>query len=118
MKRDMDLVRSILFQIEECDDAAPRDIAVENYTQEQIQYHLGILYQAQLIDAYEIIAARGTTYRVKKLTWEGHSFLEAARNDTVWKKAKEKALEFGGSIPFEILKPLLLKLASTAVGLG
>ena len=36
----------------------------------------------------------------------------------VWNKAKEIIKDKGGSIPFEVLKGLLLKLASSLVGLG
>lgn len=44
----------------------------------------------------------------KYLTWAGHEFLEATRNDNVWKKTLEFVENKGGAIMFEILKDVAL----------
>jgi hypothetical protein len=42
------------------------------------------------------------------LTWDGHEFLDAMRDDTLWKRAKEKFIKPGASwtakAVFEYLK--------------
>ncbi|MGO8839441.1 MAG: DUF2513 domain-containing protein [Limisphaerales bacterium] len=38
-----------------------------------------------------------------RLTWAGHDFLDAARNDTIWNKAKDEFLKPGISWTFSIL---------------
>jgi hypothetical protein len=65
-----------------------------------------------------MVMARGTQYIAKNLTWEGHEFLDAARNETVWNSTKETAKQYGGSIPLELMKGLLMKAASSYLGLG
>jgi hypothetical protein len=49
----------------------------------------------------------------KGLTWDGHEFLDAIRNDTVWNKTKRVIADKGGSIPFDVLKDLALKFTRT-----
>jgi hypothetical protein len=47
MKRDMDLVRKILLQIEEHPHGfAPNYLAIEDYTQEQIGFHVLLMGEA------------------------------------------------------------------------
>jgi hypothetical protein len=53
-----------------------------------------------------------------RLTWNGHVFLDLARNKNIWNKAKEIVIQNGGSIAMESLKALLLKLSMSALGLN
>lgn len=59
-------------------------------------------------------------FHVQGLTWAGHDFLDAARNDTVWHTAREKVLKSGVAWTFELLKETLKALARqqlTRIGL-
>jgi hypothetical protein len=51
------------------------------------------------------------------LTWQGHEFLDAARNDTIWRKATGKLVAVTGGTSLEVLKELLIAGAKQAVGL-
>ena len=54
MKRDMDLARQILLKIEEYPDPTGWvDIIIEGYSDQEISYHIKLLYQAKLIEAYD-----------------------------------------------------------------
>ena len=46
-----------------------------------------------------------------RMTWQGHEFLDAARNETVWQTAKEKMLKPGVSWTFDLLREALTALA-------
>jgi len=108
MKRDMDLARNILFKIE--DYSEPNDwaeIKLEDYSQEEISYHIKLLYQAGLIEANDVTDTSGFEWKAKSLTWKGHEFLEAARNNSRWNNAKKFILEKGGSLTFDIIKTVL-----------
>ncbi len=119
MKRDMDLIRKILLQVEAHEQPhGPIQIKVEGYTREQISYHVGLLINAGYIEGYESGGTRSSHYAPRSLTWEGHEFLDAARNETVWNNTKEVVKEKGGSIPFELLKDLLIKGAAAYFGLS
>jgi hypothetical protein len=51
------------------------------------------------------------------LTWAGHEFLDAARNNSVWNKAKSAIVEKGGAVSFEILKAYLTARGRELLGL-
>ncbi|HZL25098.1 MAG TPA: DUF2513 domain-containing protein [Acidobacteriaceae bacterium] len=52
------------------------------------------------------------------ITWHGHQFLDAARSDSMWKKAGSLITKTGVSMSFDVLKPLLTKLTMDQLGLG
>jgi len=49
------------------------------------------------------------------LTWDGHEFLDAARNPSLWERAKCTALKQTGGLSLEVLKSVLIDLAKHAV---
>jgi hypothetical protein len=97
MKRDMSLIRAILLLIDKGNDNVFNKIEVPNYTQRQIDYHLYLMDDAGMI---------GGTERPLYLTWEGHNFLDAARDDEKWERVKEVIQKVGGA-PFQIWLTLL-----------
>jgi Hypothetical protein (DUF2513) len=119
MKRDMDLARKILEQVEEKDDGEHQiTLEIPEYPTNQVHYNVKLLKQHGLLEAIDCSTFEGAHWMPVSLTWEGHEFLDAIRNDTVWQKVKEAVKEQGGSITFEALKLLALKLAASAFGVG
>ncbi|MCI0378775.1 MAG: DUF2513 domain-containing protein [Gemmataceae bacterium] len=120
MKRDMDLVRSILAKVEEEGKVRGwiRDLSIPNHSAEEVSYHIQLLAEAGLLEALTRKTLGNLQALPMRLTWAGHEFLDAARNDTVWNKAKELVKDKGGAVPFEVLKGLLIKVASSVFGLG
>lgn len=113
MKRDMDLARKILFAIEESEgECGPDDITIEGYSDQIVYYHIKILAEAGLIEAEDIskMGEDGFRWWAKSLTWQGHEFLEAARDNSRWEKAKKLASEKTGSLMFEAIKFALTQL--------
>jgi hypothetical protein len=58
----------------------------------------------------------GFDYKPKRLTWQGHDFLDAARSDTLWENAKKLTLEQTGGLSLDLLKAALLSLGKQALG--
>lgn len=87
MKRDMELIRKILIQLEESPTHdVPVQLNIEGYSLEEINYNVGIAWKGGLIeiDDKPISTSKFTTpYLPKCLTWQGHDFLDAGRNDSV-----------------------------------
>lgn len=107
MKRDMDLIRQILFKVEDAPDFNfPVLLKITEYSEEEITYHVKLLAQAGYIDARSIGQDQ---WRPLALTWQGCEFLDAARNDEHWGKAKEVLAKAGGQT-FEILKMVLVAI--------
>lgn len=116
MRRDMELIRAILLKVEENDDPL-RDmrLTIEGQSDLAVSYHVKLLHEHGLITAIDFSSHDGLHWRPKSLTWEGHEFLDAARNENVWAKAKEQIAERGGSFPFELVKDLLVQIASSVL---
>ena len=119
MKRDMDLIRTILLAVEEQADADNRELRIDDApTDEVLAYHYLLLDDAGLIEARHM----GTVgyYRLlepKRLTWAGHEFLDAARNEALWEQAKRMVFEKTGGQAMEVLKAVLVSLAKKALEL-
>ena len=110
MQRDIDLIKEILIQIENSDKVKGWiNIQIPEYSDKEIYYHIKLLHEAGLIEAVNQTTKSGFQWAAKSLTWHGHEFLDAARNDTVWKKLKDKLKEQGGNIPFHVIKEMAVQ---------
>ncbi len=111
MKCDMDLVRKILMACEGHESSiAPHPLRIEGYSDEQIGYHVYLMVQAQLVEGNVL----GVNHaKATALTWEGHDFSEASRNEGLWSKAKQAAGSSGGMV-LDVLKSVLIDLATKA----
>lgn len=113
MKRDMDLIRAIAFHVEKSDgNLQSSEIDLDSYTTDQIGYHCALLAEAGLIVA-DAIYERDSQFPellIQRLTWAGHEFVDAARNDTVWRKT-QKAVGQVGTVAFEVFKQVLTQIS-------
>jgi hypothetical protein len=111
MKRDMDLIRQILLSTE-----ADENKIDAKFTQEEIAYHASLLKDAGFLDAAIVRGPRNQPHGcvLQGLTWDGHEFLDAMRDDTLWKRAKEKFIKPGASWTakaiFEYLKLEIIRM--------
>ena len=110
MKRDMDLIRRVLLEIEESDEWLPGAITYEEVDDELVSYHVKLLYEAGLIDAIDM-STNTLKWQARTLTWQGHEFLDSARDDTRWESAKATIFSRIGSLPFDLLKEVLSQIA-------
>lgn len=121
MKRDMDMVRQILLDATSQENGfANNSPELNGYTEEQIGHHIYLMQQADLVEAVDSSASDSTspTAILISVTWKGHDFIEAARSNTVWSLAKEKAKSVGGSLSFDLMKELLVATARSQLGLS
>ena len=121
MKRDMELIRKLLMMIEDSPDAyAPEITEAEGYSSDMVDYHKALLVDAGLVVGSEgqMMGKQSPCVDLTRLSWAGHEFLDAAKEDTRWNKAMKLVRDKGGAITFEVLKALLTSLMKTAVGLG
>jgi hypothetical protein len=120
MKRNWNLVRQILLEAE----SFPPGVYIQTFTCEgfdeaTIIEHIEIMIESKLLDGEICKTMAGSSgFIVRKITWEGHNFLENARNDTLWKKIMAEAKEKGTSTSFVVINGLLTKAAQKYAGLG
>jgi hypothetical protein len=120
MKRDMDFIRTILLKIEELGNPGLDSIVIESlfqdYSVEQINYHLKLLQQSGLIDAHPAMGSSNINWAVYGLTWNGHEFLALAQNNTIWEKAKHVVIEKIGSLGLDILSKIMFEQGMKLLG--
>ena len=125
MQRNMDLSRQLLLGMEG-EASTQYDFNVEQVDDLEKWYNIDLLVQANLIRGVQVHwAADGTgpyvhTKGLVALTWEGHEFLDAVRNDSVWRQVMEKAQASGldiQSLTFEVIKTLGVSIVKDGLGL-
>ena len=121
MKRDFDLIRSILRIVEDAPantDLQANSFKIDNYDEDTVLEHIDLLIEANLLEGRIIKTMRGLSgCIIQRLTWDGHDFLQPAKKDDIWNKAFSVIKEKGGAITFEVVKELLKTLSLNAVGL-
>ena len=116
MKRNMDLIRTILLEIEKVNyEGGWINLQMAGYSDNEVSYHVMLLTEAGLIDAIDLSTNTVFAWAPKRLTWYGHEFIEASRDDTRWEKVKTIMKEKGGGFAFDVMKSLLITLMTKAV---
>ena len=111
VKRDMDLVRKILLDVEESDEWRHSAVTIEGLDDEMVSYHVKLLHQAGLIEAVDKTSLGTLCWHPTTLTWDGHEFLDAARDESRWGTAKNTLLSKVGVLSFDLLKETHNQLA-------
>ncbi len=109
MRRDMDLVRDILLEIEkQYVSTVIYNLKIEGYDTETIAYHCKILYEAGLISDYKAQYADNTIYSlsVGSLTWDGNDYLDKIRDNSIWKKTKDVIAKKGLPLILDTVKTI------------
>jgi len=120
MKRDMELIRRIPLQLEADTELFPTTVLkLQRHSQAEIGYHMLLLFDAGLVEGHSA-GSKGDPYgyMAERLTWDGHDFLNLARNDSVWKKAMSGLAEKGLDVTIDILTTYLAKLTKKMLMLG
>lgn len=111
MKRNMDLLRLILLKLEAIDENEKQgiwhltgnDLPIEGFSWEQVRYHYDLSVEAGLVDQGGRGVMNGIMFR--RLTWAGHDFVDAVRDDDIWRKTRQGASAAGG-FSVDLLKDL------------
>jgi Hypothetical protein (DUF2513). len=120
MKRDLELIRKMVLTIEDAPSAwAPHPLEIEGYSRAQIGYHAWLLVDAGLASGQDNTdgESSGPEASISSLTWEGHEFADAARDNGRWAKAMGVVQEKGGAVTIAVLTQLLANLMKSAFGL-
>lgn len=114
MKRDMDLIRALLIAVE---GATEPDLS--KWSEEEQLYHSVLLIESKLVHGFTAEGGDGSPVAAKmlRLTWEGHEFLDAARDETVWKKVRDKLEAVGTNVALPVLTSLLTDYTKQKLGI-
>lgn len=110
MRRNMDLLRLLLLKLETISEDSHsifvfqyEELEVEGYTEDQVAYHLHLAVEAGLVDQGGNGVMNGFMFR--RLTWDGHDFADAVRDEDIWGKTRQSANAAGG-FSLELLRDL------------
>jgi len=112
----MDLVRKILIEIEsQRGGFSSKQLEDDGYSKDDIEYQLTIMLEGGLIEGAQAKLSGRYCPLISptRLTWAGHDFLDACRDEGCWMKAKEKLKTLGGSASIDIIKMVLIEVAKS-----
>jgi hypothetical protein len=121
VKRNFELIRTVLLEVESWPPGRSYiDLSTPaGYDEATLFEHLELLIDAGLLEGRVLRSPEGIDgVAVRKLTWEGHDFIEAATKPDLWQKAFATVKEKGGAMTFDVLKELLKRLALSSAGLS
>ena len=107
MKRDMDLVRLILIEAEKADSCIGiESLVCDKYPLPVIGYHVELMSAHGLVDAKTSRDWGGNVVdgSIKALTWSGCDYLDAIRDDGVWRRTKAAVKEAVGDTTLSTIK--------------
>lgn len=116
MKLNPDCLRAVLLAYE----ALPAinyalKLPIDDFSEEEIFYHQLLLKDAGFI-LMNPMPTGDKPYLIHpiRLTYAGHEFLNASRNNQVWEDVKTAMSKAGGFV-VELAKPILLELLTTQI---
>lgn len=101
MKREMDVIRSILIEAEK----GNMNGGIDAISDESVRFHRRLLVEAGLLDG--AIAGSGEipmAVMVRKITWDGYDLIESIRSETKWSQIKAFIQNSGKSMTLEMIK--------------
>lgn len=91
----MPVPRVLAIEADESDPCQWIDIKIPEYSELETAYHVQILSEAGFIDAVELTDFDGYDWKAKRMTYDGHEFLDTVRDGEIWKLTKETGKEAG-----------------------
>ena len=111
MKRDIDLARQLLLDIEnrgaDCSVSVLRT-GPNQESEDRVRYHLRLLIDAGLLKEVDRTASGVPCLR---LTHDGHELLELARSENRWREAKWACQQRIGGLSLAVIRAMLVRSA-------
>lgn len=108
MQRDWELIRELLTKVEAC-TLATEGLSPSDFDEDRrnaVSYHMEMLIEAGLVEGkmLRVMGRSVSPFMVRRLTWDGHEFLESIRSETIWSKTKSTLAENGISMTIDLIK--------------
>jgi hypothetical protein len=92
VKRDMELIRTILLSIQAREDLDLKPVVIDGYDELVVGRHIEMLGNEGFLEGVKASAYKDKYdfWLVKDLSWNGHEFIGAIGPDDLWQKLKEE----------------------------
>lgn len=119
MKRDLDLVRQILLQIEALPAGPPAQYRTSEIEDPVLLAHFELVLASGLVNGKisRSQSSRGDVISISGLTWEGHEWIEAVRSEIVWCETKATLLDGAGALTYDLTKAVADRILRKRLGL-
>jgi hypothetical protein len=122
MKRDFDLIRTILFAAE----SAPADTIINKLDLPEdckpddatLIGHISLLIDGGFLKGEVTHYLSGEIEYEIELTWKGQDFIGLIRENTLWERVKRELLSKTSAVTLEVIKEFLVKAAKAAIPLS
>jgi len=119
MRRDLELLRTIMLRTEAVSPGTNLlELGLEETDFAALSHHVELLVEAGLLKAQISYMERSPVpvyVVVERLTWEGHEFLDLARDDRRWRSVLSRVTTGTGGTSFEIVRDLLREAHVAAI---
>lgn len=121
MKRDLDLIRSILLEIERSNDLKTSCTSIAealNHDVFEISHHVNLLLDAGYLIAtpFKALGYKYNEYCIKRITNQGYDYLDSVRDEKVY-SATKKALKGVAGFSLEIVKETASSVIKSFIGI-
>ncbi|MCO5108422.1 MAG: DUF2513 domain-containing protein [Burkholderiaceae bacterium] len=111
MKRDWDVIRQVLLEVEQLTEAQRHahgyGIGGRGGDADPTKIeHALLLWRSGFIDAINATTNSGPAIISPALTWQGHELLDTIRSKPVWDRIKATAKDKGVELTFDVVKTL------------
>ena len=106
MKRDMELIRTLLINAENDVYQYGETAKVDGVDPKVCAYHVKLMIEAGLVDGH-VTKSSSCPYvlaRIDGLTNAGHDFLDRIKQDVLWRKALDRAAGYGLDILIQYIQ--------------
>ncbi|OZC04016.1 DUF2513 domain-containing protein [Rubricoccus marinus] len=126
MRRDLDLIREILFAVEangpgvQLDSLGFHRDRDDDLTIAASGYHVDLMLDAGFVVG-QTFGSNGTAYLdwyVARLTHDGADYLDSVRSPEVYRQTKKGLAKVGGSAGLAVVKQLAGSISAQLIGLG
>lgn len=119
MKRDMELVRQIMLNIEALPAGQPVQFRMAEVEDRVLLAHLEMMIAGGLVNGKitQPHGSRGAVIIISDLTWEGHEWISTVRDQDVWERTRATLQEKSGAFSFELAKAVAAHLVRLQLGL-
>ena len=106
MKRDWDLIRRIMLDVEELPtpDSQLGSDEIQYSNEETVAYHMRLLLDAKLIKGGCREALGPNWCYATSLTWAGHEFIDQIRRNSVWNRIKASIQKEGIDLSIDAIR--------------
>ncbi len=120
MKRDFDLVREILLEIEAAGDPEEpliHSLSVDNYDQALTNEHVKLMIEYGLIEGECKFSTNNRILftAIRGLTPRGYDLLDNIRNDSIWRKIQDHVAASAGTASLDVIEKFASQIITAAV---